>query len=267
MPASDASAPGAGLSWLEPDWPAPAGVRAVFTLRGGGVSVGVCASLNVGAHVQDDPLAVAENRRRIGAAFELPGEPAWLTQVHGNRVVRLHADELPGAGADAVVTGQRGRVCAIQVADCLPVLFAARDGSMIAAAHAGWRGLAAGVLENTVDALGVPPSQLLAWIGPGIGRRHFEVGPEVREAFIGAARKGAPAVEAAFVPNARGRWHCDLVALARLRLADLGVNPVHGGHWCTFADAEHFFSHRRDGRSGRMAALIWMARTPTEGDR
>ena len=259
MPESDASAGGAGLPWLQPDWQAPASVRAAFTLRGGGVSVGLCASLNVGAHVHDDPLNVAENRRRIAAALALPSEPAWLTQVHGNHVVRLVADELPAPGADAVITAQPGRVCVIQVADCLPVLFAARDGSVVGAAHAGWRGLAAGVLEHTVSALGVPPAQLLVWIGPGIGRRHFEVGPEVREAFIGVAQAGAPAVEAAFVPNARGRWHCDLVALARLRLARLGVTDIHGGHWCTFADAEHFFSHRRDGRSGRMAALIWLA--------
>jgi YfiH family protein len=263
MPGSDANAVSAGLSWLQPDWPAPDSVRAVFTLRGGGVSVGTCASLNVGAHVQDDPLAVAENRRRIAAAFELPTEPAWLTQVHGSRVVRLVADELPASGADAVVTAEAGRVCVIQVADCLPVLFAARDGSVVAAAHAGWRGLAAGVLENTVSALGLPPAQLLAWIGPGIGRRSFEVGPEVREAFIGVAQTGSAAVEAAFVPNARGRWYCDLVALARLRLATLGVTAAYGGHWCTVADAEHFFSHRRDGRSGRMAALIWLAQTPT----
>lgn len=263
MPESDVNGAGAGVPWLQPDWPAPAAVRAVFTLRGGGVSVGLCGSLNVGAHVQDNPLDVAENRRRIASAFELPTEPAWLTQVHGNQVVRLVGDALPAPGADAVVTAQPGRVCVIQVADCLPVLFAARDGSVVGAAHAGWRGLAAGVLENTVAALGVPPAQLLAWIGPGIGRKHFEVGPEVREAFIGLARTGTAAVEAAFVPNARGRWHCDLVALARLRLRALGLTDMFGGQWCTFTDAEHFFSHRRDGRSGRMAALIWLAQTPT----
>ncbi len=263
MPGPDASAACAGLAWLRPDWPAPACVRAAFTLRSGGVSVGLCASLNVGAHVQDNPLHVAENRRRIAAAFELPGEPAWLTQVHGNQVVSLVGDALPAPGADAVVTAQPGRVCVIQVADCLPVLFAARDGSVVGAAHAGWRGLAAGVLENTVAALGRPPAQLLAWIGPGIGRRNFEVGPEVREAFIGPARTGTAAVAAAFVPNARGRWYCDLTALARLRLNALGLSAVYGGHWCTFADAARFFSHRRDGRSGRMAALIWLAQAPT----
>jgi polyphenol oxidase len=160
---------------------------------------------------------------------------------------------------DAVVTAEVGRVCVIQVADCLPVLFAARDGSVVGAAHAGWRGLAAGVLENTIDALGVPPAQLLAWIGPGIGQPHFEVGGEVREALLAAAPdRGAGQAAAAFQPNARGRWQCDLVALARQRLAAAGLMDVHGGNWCTFADAERFFSHRRDVRSGRMAALIWL---------
>jgi len=263
MPGPDVSPVAAGPSWLRPEWPVPAGVRAVFTLRTGGVSVGPFASLNVGAHVQDEPAAVAENRRRITAAFELPTEPAWLSQIHGTRVVRLDADGLPAPGADAVITAQPGRVCGIQVADCLPVLFAARDGSVVAAAHAGWRGLAAGVLENTVQELGVAPAQLLAWIGPGIGPRHFEVGPEVREAFVGAAQAGGARIEAAFVPNARGRYLCDLVALARLRLTALGLRDIHGGSWCTFADSEHFFSYRRDGRTGRMAALIWLAQTPT----
>jgi hypothetical protein len=154
-------------------------------------------------------------------------------------------------------------VCVIQVADCLPVLFAARDGSVVGAAHAGWRGLLAGVLENTVAALGVPPAELLAWIGPGISQANFEVGGEVREAFLGAATPtAAVAVAAAFTANVRGRWQCDLVALAKLRLAALGLTGIHGGRWCTFADAENFFSHRRDGRTGRMAALIWLTETP-----
>jgi polyphenol oxidase len=225
-------------------------------MRGGGVSSGPFASLNVGTQVEDDALAVAENRRRISVSFDLPGEPAWLSQVHGSRVVRLGSAVTAGAPAEGVVTAEAGRVCAIQVADCLPVLFAARDGSVVGAAHAGWRGLAAGVLENTVAALGVPAAQLLAWIGPGIGQAHFEVGPEVRDALVGTVAAGSAAT--AFTANARGRWQCDLVALARLRLASLGLTAIHGGEWCTFADAENFFSHRRDGRSGRMAALIWL---------
>jgi YfiH family protein len=260
MPRSGASPACAGPSWLGPDWPVPQGVRSVFTLRGGGVSLGPYASLNLGAHVEDAPQAVAENRRRIAATFELPAQPAWLTQVHGAAVVPLGA-QLPGPlEADAVVTRHPGRVCVIQVADCLPVLFAARDGSVVGAAHAGWRGLAAGVLEATVTAMGVPPGQLRAWIGPGIGPGHFEVGAEVREGLIGAAgAAGAAEVEAAFVANARGRWQCDLVALVRQRLAACGLTAIHGGQWCTFSDAENFFSYRRDGRTGRMAALIWLA--------
>jgi YfiH family protein len=216
--------------------------------------------LNVGTHVQDDPVAVAENRRRIGAAFGLPAEPAWLSQVHGSRVVRPGAADAAGAAADGVVSSEAGRVCVIQVADCLPVLFAARDGSVVGAAHAGWRGLLAGVLENTVAGLNVAPAQLLAWIGPGIGPAHFEVGPEVRAALLGAATPDVAAqVAGAFVANARGRWQCDLIALARQRLASLGLTGIYGGEWCTFADPERFFSYRREGRTGRMAALIWRA--------
>jgi len=265
MPGSGVNPAAAGPSWLRPDWPVPETVRAAFTLRGGGVSVGPYASLNLGAQVADDPLAVAENRRRINSSLALPAEPAWLSQVHGSRVVRLGSAVAAGAAADAVVTAEPGRVCVIQVADCLPVLFAARDGSVVGAAHAGWRGLAAGVLENTVSALGVPSGQLLAWIGPGIGVQNFEVGPEVREAFVGAAAAGqAAGVGAAFSANARGRWQCDLVALARLRLGSCGVTAIHGGGWCTFADDANFFSHRRDGRSGRMAALIWRTQSPQE---
>jgi YfiH family protein len=258
MPGSGAN-PTAGPAFLRPEWPVPENVRAAFTLRRGGVSTGCYGSLNVGAHVLDDPRAVAENRRRIGAALGLPEEPAWLSQVHGSRVVRLGTAATAGAAADGVVTSESGRVCVIQVADCLPVLFAARDGSVVGAAHAGWRGLLAGVLENTVTALDVPAGQLLAWIGPGIGAAHFEVGPEVHEALVGAAAPEAAAqVAAAFVVNARGRWQCDLVALARQRLAALGLAGVYGGDWCTFADPERFFSHRRDGRAGRMAGLIWL---------
>src|SRR3984885_12913114 len=191
MPRSAVSPAAAEPAWLQPEWPAPAGVRAVFTLRGGGVSVGPCASLNVGSHVGDDPAAVLENRRRIGVAFALPTEPAWLSQVHGDRVLKL-VGAAAGAplSADGAITTEPGRVCVIQVADCLPVLFAARDGSVVGAAHVGWRGLAAGVLEATVSALEAPPGQLLAWIGPGIGQAHFEVGPEVRDVLVGAAGTG-----------------------------------------------------------------------------
>lgn len=238
---------------IKPSWPAPARVRAAFTLRTGGVSAPPFDSLNVGGHVGDAPEAVTENRRRIRAQLGLPAEPAWLEQVHGTDVVDLDATA-PYAPADAAITRRLGRVCVMQVADCMPVLFAARDGSAVGAAHAGWRGLAAGVLEATVRKLGVEPAQLLTWLGPAIGQEHFEVGDDVRAAFIARDAQAASAFEA----NGRGRWQCDLYALARYRLAAIGVSAISGGRWCTFAHATHFFSFRRDGRCGRMAALIWL---------
>jgi YfiH family protein len=237
-------------------------VRAAFTLRGGGVSAPPFDSLNVAAHVGDEAHAVGENRRLLRAALRLPTEPTWMEQVHGVDVLELEAArKLTSAGppcADAAVTRRTGRVCVVQVADCLPVLLAVRDGSAVAAAHAGWRGLAAGVLEATVGRLAVEPGRLIAWVGPGIGAAHFEVGDEVRSAFI--AHDAADA--GAFLANPRGRWQCDLVALARARLAALGVSAVFGGQWCTYADAARFFSYRRDGRCGRMAALIWREAQP-----
>jgi polyphenol oxidase len=238
---------------LRPHWPAPARVQAAFTLRSGGASVVPFDSLNLGAHVGDDVHAVAENRRRVRRQLRLPAEPAWLQQAHGIRVANLDEDTVAGA-ADAAMTRRADRVCVIQVADCVPVLLAARDGSAVAAAHAGWRGLVAGVLEETVGALGVDARELCAWMGPGIGPKHFEVGDEVRAAFIAADAEAG----ASFEPNADGRWQCDLYSLARRRLARLGVREISGGGCCTYADAGRFFSYRRDGRCGRMAALIWL---------
>lgn len=243
--------------FIVPEWPAPAGVRAAFTLRTGGVSRPPFDAFNVGARVGDDPHAVAANRAALRASLELPAEPAWLEQVHGTRVVDLDdeapVESQPWGRGDAAVSRSPGRICAIQVADCMPVLFAARDGSRVGAAHAGWRGLAGGVLEATVRAMDTPPAELVAWMGPAIGQAHFEVGEEVRAAFLAADSAAA----AAFSANARGRWQCDLYALAGRRLAALGVTSVHGGGWCTYSDSGRFFSYRRDGRCGRMAALIW----------
>jgi polyphenol oxidase len=238
---------------LLPDWSAPPGVHAAFTLRVGGVSAAPYDSLNVGAHVGDAPGCVTENRRRVREHLGLPAEPVWLEQVHGTGVLELEAEQ-PHGPADAVITRRPQRVCAMQVADCMPVLFAARDASAVAAAHAGWRGLAAGVLDATVARLGLRPAELIAWLGPAISARHFEVGSEVREAFVAHDAAAADA----FAANARGRWQCDLVALARRRLAALGVAAVSGGQWCTYADRERFFSFRRDRHCGRMAALIWL---------
>ncbi len=244
---------------LDLEWQLPRGVRAAFTTRQGGVSAAPWDSFNLAAHVGDDPASVAANRARLRTLLGLSAEPAWLNQVHGTAVADLDA---PAAGAttltaDAAVTSAAGCACAIMVADCLPVLFASRDGRRIGAAHAGWRGLANGVLENTVAAMGVAAGSLTAWLGPAISQRHFEVGDEVREQFVAHDAGAAPH----FSPNARARWQADLVALARRRLTALGVGEMQGGDWCTYAQGERFFSHRRDsqktGGSGRMTALIW----------
>lgn len=236
---------------LIPDWPAPARVRACVTTRAGGVSPAPFAALNLGDHVGDEPAAVAENRRRLQAL--LGCRAAWLSQVHGVSVVE--ADPSQVAEADACWSATPGVACTSMTADCLPVLFCDRDGTRVAAAHAGWRGLAAGVLEATVAALGCPADQVLAWLGPAIGPQAFEVGAEVREAFVAQHAEAA----AAFVPSASaGRYMADLYRLARLRLAAVGVTTVYGGGLCTFTDAERFYSYRRAPRTGRQASLIWL---------
>jgi purine-nucleoside/S-methyl-5'-thioadenosine phosphorylase / adenosine deaminase len=253
------------VSWIEPDWPAPQGVRALSTFRSGGASVAPYASLNLGDHVGDAAATVAENRRRLVADAQLPAEPAWLNQVHGTRVADLDAAgetgparDVAAGPADAAFSRHPRRVCAILTADCLPVLLTDETGGLVAAAHAGWRGLAAGVIEATVQALKVSPAKLMAWLGPGIGPRHFEVGAEVREALI----LGDPGAESAFAANNRGRFMTDLSALARRRLAALGVARIYGGEECTFTAGDRYFSHRRDGVTGRQATLIWLETSP-----
>jgi YfiH family protein len=247
-----------GADYLRPQWPAVRRVHAAFTLRGGGLSRAPYESFNLAAHVGDEPAAVAQNRRLLLQDLSLPREPLWLEQVHGSQVV--DADQLAPSGvaprADGAVTRQCGAVLAVLVADCLPVLLAARDGSAVAVAHAGWRGLAAGVLESAVAALAGNGS-LQAWLGPAIGPEHFEVGAEVREAFLAHD----PGDAAAFAPNARGRWQCNLQALARSRLNRLGVDSLHSDSGCSYGQPQHFYSYRRDGTTGRMAALIWLQET------
>lgn len=229
------------------------GVQALTTTREGGVSVAPWDSLNLGDHVDDDPAAVAENRRRLQAALEI-GQPQWLTQVHGVQVVEAQPDGVVRE-ADACWTRTPGVVCTVMTADCLPVLFADAAGSCVAAAHAGWRGLLNGVLEATLDVF-EEPSQVNAWLGPAIGPAAFEVGAEVREAFL-AVDAGA---ELAFKPSPwhEGRWLADLYALARRRLQAAGVCTIRGGDYCTHDEHERFFSYRRDGQTGRMASLIWI---------
>ncbi len=239
--------------FLRPDWPAPARIRAAMTTRAGGVSAGAYASFNLAAHVGDDEAAVAENRRRLRATLRIPSEPAWLEQVHGIRVAVV-PDSAAGS-ADAIVSFKSGGVCAILVADCLPVFLASRDGDRVGIAHAGWRGLAAGIVEATVAALDCDPGKLVAWLGPAIGPAAFEVGPEVREAFT--HRDSGAAAE--FRRGREGRFLADLPALARRRLAACGVASVSGGELCTHSDPERFYSFRRDGETGRMAALAWLA--------
>jgi hypothetical protein len=246
-----------------PDWPAPANVRALQTTREGGVSTDAYATLNLGDHVGDDPVAVARNRALL--CRTLPSDPAWLKQVHGNIVV--DAGRTVGVpDADASLSRQLGKVCAVLTADCLPLLLCDEAGTVVAAAHAGWRGLAGGVVEATVKAMSVAPERLLVWLGPAIGPAAFEVGEEVRQAFMAHDPEAAKA----FVPSqalrtqhsalSTQKWLADIYLLARQRLALLGVERVYGGGLCTYTDAERFYSYRRDQATGRMASLIWLDR-------
>jgi len=245
------------------DWPAPGGVRAVSTTRQGGFSQPPFAGFNLGAHVGDDPGAVAANRAWLVEHWALPRPPAWLSQVHGTRVVELTGDE--GAAplqVDAAWTRVPGVVCAVMTADCLPVLLCDESGTRVAAAHAGWRGLSAGVLEATVAALG-SPGRLLAWLGPAIGPSAFEVGEDVRTAFVADDQAAAAAFRNADVP---GKYFADIYRLADLRLRRAGVTRIFGGGACTSREVDRFFSFRRDGVTGRMASLIWLdARTASAG--
>lgn len=239
--------------FLQPDWPAPANVRAAMTTRTGGDSTGAFASFNLATHVGDDPVAVAENRRRLRDTLDLPAEPHWLEQVHGADVAVVPGR--PQRPADGAVTFDRGAVCAVMAADCLPVFLASREGDCAGLAHAGWRGLAAGVVEAVIAKLDCDPQSLVAWLGPSIGPEAFEVGAEVRAAITA----GDPGAAAHFRDGRAGHYFADLPALARRRLALAGVTDVHGGHHCTHSEPARFFSHRRDGRTGRMAALLWLA--------
>jgi YfiH family protein len=254
---------GEALHFLRPEWPAVPGVHALSTTRAGGTSGAPYASLNLGLHVGDAAAVVQANRERLRQAAALPTEPVWLTQVHGTVAADLDASGSgSGLKADAAVSSRPGAVCAVMTADCLPVLMAAADGSAVAAVHAGWRGLEAGVIEaawRVLQAKVTAGVSIQAWMGPAIGATHFEVGDEVRAAFL----RQDPAAESAFKANTTGRWQCDLYALARQRLRAQGVTSIYGGKFCTYADEPHFYSHRRDVQhrglagTGRMATLIW----------
>jgi len=241
--------------WIVPDWPAPPRVRALITTRAGGVSRGAYAGLNLGLGSGDAAEAVVRNRASLRQW--LPAEPLWLRQVHGTTVAE--ADGMQGSPeADAAVARRPGTVCAALSADCLPLLMCDEEGTVVAVAHAGWRGLCSGVIEQTLRAMDRQPQALLAYLGPAIGPAAYEVGAELREAFVAADRGGDPESEAAFAPGRPGRFHADLYALARRRLARSGVARIYGGGYCTYTERERFYSYRRDGATGRMASLVWM---------
>ncbi|WLQ14067.1 peptidoglycan editing factor PgeF [Hahella aquimaris] len=253
---------GAGrLQLIQPDWPVPTNIRALVTTRAGGVSQREFASMNLGGHVGDDAVAVETNRRFLAQEVGLPVDRFhWLEQVHGVDVVVLKGVRpVQSHTGDAAFTTQLQQACCILTADCLPVLFAAADGSAVAAAHAGWRGLAAGVLENTAKYFS-EQTELLVWLGPAISQTAFEVGQDVMDAFVAQEPESATC----FIPSSSnaGKWCADLYALARLRLHRLGVTRIFGGDYCTYTDSGRFFSYRRDGVTGRMASVIWLASSP-----
>jgi YfiH family protein len=236
--------------WIVPDWPAPPQVKALITTRSGGVSRGPYASFNLGLHTGDDQQAVSTNRALLAGL--LPQEPRWLAQQHGTAIV--DADAIVAApAADASIARLPGTVCVIMIADCVPVLFTDRTGTLVAAAHAGWRGLAGGVLERTVQRMAVPATEILAYLGPGIGPRAFEVGSDVYRAFVDRDPDAADA----FVTAGPDKWRADLYALARRALGRVGVSAIFGGNFCTVSDSRRFYSYRRDRITGRMAALVW----------
>jgi YfiH family protein len=237
---------------LLPDWPAPKNVRALQTTRIGGVSLAPYASLNLGDHVGDAPLAVAKNRMKLSPL--LPSEPVWLKQVHGTAVVNAATASCLPVG-DASVSSHPGAVCVVMTADCLPLLLCDEGGTVVGCVHAGWRGLCDGVIEATVRAMNQPPQSLMAWLGPAIGPQAFEVGAEVRAAFVAQQPQAASAFVASGV---EGKYLADIYQLARLRLAALGITRIYGGGLCTYSERERFFSYRRDGATGRMGTFIWM---------
>lgn len=239
--------------FLRPEWPAPAKVHALVTLRTGGYSSGPYASFNLAMHTGDDPSVVRKNRDLLRQTIGLPAEPVWLQQVHSNRIIEA-ATVAADVAADGSWSTTLGQVCVVMTADCLPVLICNRQGSMVAAVHAGWRGLQAGVITNAISTLQSDPAELMVWLGPAIGPDAFEVGTEVVQAFTGARRDNA----IAFRQTDEQHWLCDLYALARIELASLGVAAVFGGGYCTYTDEQRFYSYRRDNTTGRMASLIWL---------
>lgn len=241
-------------SFISVNWPAPDSVRAIITTRNGGQSLTPYASFNLAEHVGDNPISVQKNRQALVRSAQLPAEPLWLRQTHSTRVIdasQWQAD----VEADAIICDAPNQVCVVMTADCLPILITDKSGSQIAAVHAGWRGLLDGIIENTLAKFNAPASELMAWLGAAIGPEAFEVGPEVKEAFVAIDSRA----ESAFVPSHSDRFLADIYQLARQRLSAQGVSAIYGGDYCTYTEKERFFSYRRDGITGRMATLIWIA--------
>ncbi|WP_145562955.1 purine nucleoside phosphorylase YfiH [Yersinia aldovae] len=236
-----------------PNWPMPATVKACSTTRYGGISEFPYDSLNLGTHVGDIATRVVVNRQSLVEQAGLPQMPVWLEQVHGTRVLHLSGQAISDVQADAVYSRVAGQVCAVMTADCLPVLFCSLAGDEVAAAHAGWRGLCAGVLEQTLAQFSARPSSIIAWLGPAIGPQQFEVGEEVKQAFIQIDAQST----AAFTPSG-SKYLADIYLLARLRLQAAGIHAIYGGDRCTVSEKQQFFSYRRDGMTGRMASLVWL---------
>lgn len=247
------------LRFITPDWPAPANVRAAVSTRKGGGSKAPYDSFNLAQHVGDDPAHVAANRTLLIQQLALPGEPQWLQQVHGTVLLDLES-RADNNEADGSYTREANKVCTVLTADCLPILMCTRAGDRVAALHAGWRGLAAGILQQGVAAMTADASELLVWLGPAIGPDKFEVGEDVYREFCATSHEA----DAAFVSAGEARWYADLYQLARMQLRVLGVDQVFGGSFCTYSDKERFFSFRRDDTTGRMASLIWLTRESGE---
>ena len=250
MPHADLS-----QTFIYPDWPAPKKVRALQTTRTGGLGVAPYNSLNLGRHVGDDAVTVLRNRMLL--APYLPSEPVWLTQTHGINVIDADSASCDPVG-DACIAQRPGAMCVVMTADCLPILLCDDKGSVVGAAHAGWRGLCAGVIEAAVASMAVPATTVMAWLGPAIGAASFEVGEEVRAAFVAPHAIGSEQAASAFTPGAAGKWQADIYQLARLRLNTLGISRIYGGGFCTYTDPTRFFSYRRDGVTGRMGTFIWI---------
>jgi len=242
------------LQWLTPDWPAPAGIRAISTTRLGGVSEHPYKALNLGDHVGDETRKVANNRAILRAKLVLPSQPHWLKQVHSSKIIQVSNNSLPSIEADGSFTQQTSQICVVLSADCLPILFSDRAGTTVAAIHAGWRGLANGIIETTLQAMGLANDSLLAWLGPAIGPEKFEVGADVKAIFAAKAYNTIPA----FKSLSADKWLLDIYQLARVNLAYFGVTHIYGGDQCTYSQSNRYFSYRRDGITGRMASLIWI---------